>query len=287
VSSWPYLIITLCLRGFLSSFVPFMSKRIILNDINTILEMIKDQVQIIQSYEGKIPQIEMDIIMSNIRRLYDDFYELNKHNRQIKQDKSALAEHQEEEEQPQRELVTIISKSIEAQEVSFPEKIETTPPIEHVHPVKDLEKTETQEKPPLIEAVPVQEHIKKIEKKTVPKDLFAETENTTLADKYKDDKKTFHDKISGESNDKTFAETLQKSLTDLRTGIGVNDRFVFINELFGGSMSDYQAAIEEINKQADMEGAKQVIRQYQIVLGWKEDAEGLKKLIGFVQRRFR
>ncbi len=262
-----------------------MTKKIILNDINNLLEMIRDQVQIIQSYEGKIPQIELDIIMSNIRRLYDDFYDLNVQNRQLKAEVADPSTKDTFADEPQRELVTIISKVIleepeikEIKEEKVVEKIE-------IHEVITKEEIPSVEPPK--EEIKAPDVIKPAEKTKVPTDLFAETENVTLADKFRDDKKTFHDKITSHSSDKTIADTLQKPLADLRTGIGVNDRFVFINELFSGSMSDYQAAIEALNKQNDLNNALVLLNQYMHDLRWKENSDALIKLKGFLQRRFR
>lgn len=260
-----------------------MPKKLILNDINTLLEMTRDQVQIIESYNGKIPQIELDIIMSNIRRLYDDFYELNIINRQIKAENPGI-DQSDIEEEPQQELVTIISKVITTEEPIREAVKEVVPAKEDVAQVP-VHKPEPAEEPQKEEQIAVAP-IKKIEETKVPTDLFGDTENYTLADKYRDEKKTFHDKISGGNKDKTIADTLQKPISDLRTGIGVNDRFVFINELFGGSMADYQAAIEEINRQGNFEAATLVITQYKQVLNWKEDSGSLSKLMGFVKRRF-
>jgi hypothetical protein len=252
-----------------------MSKKIVFTDIHSLLEMIRDQVHIIESYEGKIPQIELDIIMSNIRRLYDDFYEVNYMNRQIKAEINEMDQEIVEDE-PQKELVTIISKVIPPEEPQQEVVSVKEEPESHQEQVIVPKKEEP--------VLPIPE--KKTEKVTVPKDLFAENENITLADKFKDDKKTFHEKLSVAAKDKSIADTIQKPIGDLRTGIGVNDRFVFINELFGGSMADYQAAIEEINKQADLEAATRVVMQYKQALNWKEGSEALSKLMSFIRRRY-
>ena len=47
-----------------------MEKNIIKEEIVEILEVIVEQSEVISSYEKQIPQIEIDIILSNIRDLY-------------------------------------------------------------------------------------------------------------------------------------------------------------------------------------------------------------------------
>lgn len=269
-----------------------MAKHIVFNDINTLMEMIREQSQIIQNYDGKIPQIELDIIMTNLQRLYEDFYELKKLNQQYKPEPVIDEEQIPVFETEERELVTIITDPAPAAEV-HPEKMpDPEPEIKEERFTETVvkEDVKTEVAPVITEKSPVtelkkQELQKKPVKKASTADLFAEAENVTLADKFKADKKTFHDTIVHENKDKTLAETLLKPISDLRTGIGVNDRFVFINELFGGSMNDYQIAIEEINKQTDFARAENVLTELKAALGWN-DTESYHKLLSFVRRRF-
>jgi len=271
-----------------------MAKHIVFNDINDLIGMIREQSQIIQSYEGKIPQIELDIIMSNLRRLYEDFYELNKINLQFKAEVSEENMGDFEFESSEKELVTIIADPMPIREIVVEKK--EPEPEKQSEPVQEKvvveEKPEPEIIPEVIQTAPEKvEHVKPEPVKTSGKkgataDLFADAENVTVADKYKSEKKSFHDKISGANTDKTLADTLLNPIGDLRTGIGVNDRFVFINELFSGSMNDYQVAIEEINNQPDLAHAEQIISELKRVLNWKESSESIGRLLGFVRRRF-
>jgi hypothetical protein len=265
-----------------------MAKDILRNDINDLLEMIRDQYNIISRYEGKIPQIEMDIIMTNIRRLYDDFFELNKLNQKYKADpeqediarpeparetftKSAAIEHphtkqNEEKIMPARE-----------------EKPEEVPPVEEQPLIIQIEPQIKISK----EIVKPKETTKPQQKKVPVADLFAETGNHPLAEKFKDEKKSLHDSLVIQKKEKTIADTILNPIADLRTGIGVNDRFLFINELFKGNMQEYSAAIEEINDQASGDHAIQRIISLKEQYQWKDDSEALTRLLGFVARRFR
>ncbi len=48
-----------------------MDKKIIKGLIDEKLEVIQDQFSIIKEYEGKIPVIEIDLLMTSIRDLYE------------------------------------------------------------------------------------------------------------------------------------------------------------------------------------------------------------------------
>ena len=57
-----------------------MEKKIVKNQIINLLENITEQAETILSYEQHIPKIELDIISSNIRNLYENIYFLTKLN---------------------------------------------------------------------------------------------------------------------------------------------------------------------------------------------------------------
>ncbi|MBU0489955.1 MAG: hypothetical protein KKA07_09165 [Bacteroidetes bacterium] len=79
-------------------------------------------------------------------------------------------------------------------------------------------------------------------------DLFSAA-SVTIADKFKE-KESLHDKIAHNKEDKSVVSRLQQQpITDLKKSIGINDKFLFINELFNGSMNEYAAAVDHINDQ--------------------------------------
>lgn len=57
-----------------------MNKEVIQQELRDLLEVIKDQQEQVLTHSGTIPQIEMDILMSNIRKMYERLTELNKIN---------------------------------------------------------------------------------------------------------------------------------------------------------------------------------------------------------------
>jgi len=59
------------------------NKELLKEVISQILEAICEQEAVIKKYKGHIPQIELDLIMENIRKLYENFQFLNKYNQEI------------------------------------------------------------------------------------------------------------------------------------------------------------------------------------------------------------
>jgi hypothetical protein len=76
-------------------------------------------------------------------------------------------------------------------------------------------------------------------------------------------------------------------IKDLRKAIGINDRFVFINDLFRGDEAMYERSIKTINSFHIFPEAEYWINRELIVkLGWNKDHEIVGHFYHFVKRRF-
>ena len=76
-------------------------------------------------------------------------------------------------------------------------------------------------------------------------------------------------------------------IKDLRKAIGINDRFVFINDLFRGDEAMYERSIKTINSFYIFPEAEYWINRELIVkLGWDADSEIVRHFYQLVKRRF-
>lgn len=76
-------------------------------------------------------------------------------------------------------------------------------------------------------------------------------------------------------------------IKDLQKAIGINDRFVFINDLFRGDEAMYERSIKTINSFYIFPEAEYWINRELIVkLGWNTDDAIVKHFIQLVKRRF-
>lgn len=74
---------------------------------------------------------------------------------------------------------------------------------------------------------------------------------------------------------------------DLRRAIGINDRFVFISELFRGDEVMYERSIKTINSFRIFPEAEYWIeRELKVKLGWDESKESTRHFYQLVKRRF-
>lgn len=76
-------------------------------------------------------------------------------------------------------------------------------------------------------------------------------------------------------------------LADLRNAVGINDRFVFIQELFNADETMYERCIKTINAYTTYgEAASWIQRELKVKLGWKENSESVLHFDQLVKRRF-
>jgi hypothetical protein len=76
-------------------------------------------------------------------------------------------------------------------------------------------------------------------------------------------------------------------IKDLRKGIGINDRFTFVSELFRGDDAMYERSIKTINGFGILSEAEYWInRELKFKLGWNDSKETVQHFYHLVRRRF-
>ena len=269
-----------------------MEKNIVKEEIIELLEVILEQSEIISNYKKQVPQIEIDIVLSNIRELYDKYKALEKLNNAENILPAPIVESIKPDIVMKPEVVKKeIEEKIVIKEVSKPEPEISKPVIipevspQIVIPIKEeaaeVNKTLFEEKVE-IEAEQPQ---KKTKAKKSSVDLFSA--HSTIADKFKDDKQSLNEKLSGVQNDKSIAAKLQKNpIADLKAAIGINEKFKFINELFEGNLQKYNDEIAKLNTFGNINEAEKHISLLKSEFSWKEGSEAFHELSELISRRY-
>jgi hypothetical protein len=93
-----------------------------------------------------------------------------------------------------------------------------------------------------------------------------------------------NEKMGNIREDEDVSEILKsKPLTNLKEAIGINDKFLFIRELFGGNQEAYNQAIIRIDNAESLEDAKAVIMSYR---GENKETDAVRQLLDLVKRKF-
>jgi hypothetical protein len=85
-----------------------------------------------------------------------------------------------------------------------------------------------------------------------------------------------------------LADRLQDSpVKDLRKAIGINDRYLYINELFNGNEAMFERTLKTLNSFSILPEAEFWIqRELKLKMGWNDENPQVQQFIQLVKRRF-
>ena len=90
------------------------------------------------------------------------------------------------------------------------------------------------------------------------------------------------------TEDSTISGHLQKQpITDLMSAIGLNERYLYANELFEGDMQEFKNAIKMLNEFESVMEAKSFFESgLRNTYGWEDDNELAQALFNLIERRY-
>jgi hypothetical protein len=156
----------------------------------------------------------------------------------------------------------------------------TPPSTEEKLPVKE-EKTyeKLPEKPVKVVVVPEKE-VKEETTRSVKKPA----ESAIIADQFSNRPESFNENLGSRKHDEDVLEILKtKPLSSLDEAIGINDKFLFIREIFNGNTESYNQAIQKLESVGTLSDAMAVIMSY---TGENTGSEAVKQLLDMIKRKF-
>lgn len=277
-----------------------------------------------QQHASSIPYAEIDLFLQKVRQLYEASLLLHHHNalRTMEELEAAIAERYAR----QTEAVKVASIGTDNNRISQVETVSeiqnTTVIPEQEKPVvqviaatpKEVIKEEKPEitLPPAAEKTirqevsPVQQAIQELisdrgikqdpesATQSIPKtkkisgdlhEMFDEV--PTLAGKF-EEHETLGERIATSATPTRVGEKMQrKAVKDLKAAIGLNEKFQFINQLFGGDAGTYHHSIELLNSCASVDAAKNYVNStLQPKYQWDMNSSPVTLFIDLVERRF-
>lgn len=98
---------------------------------------------------------------------------------------------------------------------------------------------------------------------------------------------SLHEKISKTKPDTSLADKLEKKpLSDMKKGIGINEKFIFISELFKGDQITYADAIESLNSCPSLTDAENQLQKLSAQFDWESESTAFTLLHNLVERRY-
>lgn len=264
------------------------------NKIKTYLDKINLLYKSVSS-DNKISRIERDLMLSYIRDLYDAFLEedgttskekLSKSSNKVKSKSKKDKEKQKSSTPPPTYTPPVYQPKVEpkvepTEEKPLPPKTTYVPPkVETKIPdskppvfeVEDKRKTTTPPPPPAPKPTYT----------PPPKPTYTPPPSAKLSNEMTE--------LFTEETVKELSQKLsQRPIKDLKTAMGINERFLFINELFHGDKGAYNATIDDLNRLNSFEEAKSYLAASVVnQMDWLEDKRirRAKDFIQLVRRRY-
>lgn len=123
--------------------------------------------------------------------------------------------------------------------------------------------------------------VKEEKKNAEPLDLFSLVE---IPDPSKEKPA---EKIAVKKVEESVVEKIShKKISDLKSVIGINEKFQFINELFDGNMKEYTVALDQINNFSTLGEAVNYLVNLKEMYKWNSENPIASNFEELVQRRF-
>jgi hypothetical protein len=244
--------------------------------IGKILEELEKTRQFLVKFQasGKIPDIERDIVLGKLRNMYE-FIQLI----------------QPEEVERPVEVINIEPQQPKAQTSVMPEPepkvIEFDQPKEAVKEVvNETVKEELIPEPepePVLEPQPQQESQQESQPIPTPEPHHKPARTEILAEKFQSP--SFLNETLAKYQDVTDLSKKMQSqpIKDIFSAINLNDKFLFIKELFNNDAALYQSTIEKLNNAANFNDA---VRYLDGNFTWDFSETLVQNFLELVRRRF-
>lgn len=246
-----------------------------------------------------ISQIEIDILLSKLRDTYSLCLGFD--------NKEEEREFEIKEEMPKEiiELVEVFelekTEDVEEEEI-IEEEIEEKEEEEEIKEVVLEKKTPSVlkylnenmpksmnfafEEKPLVKEEAIEKVVEEIVESVKEEVKTESPKTTTLGEKYQNQASLF-ESMSNKTEKNDINSKLNQSRADLRTAIGVHEKFMFINDLFSGNLREYTEFIQNLNAAENLDNAKEIIREVKEKKRWITTSLPYTTLENVVERKFK
>lgn len=150
----------------------------------------------------------------------------------------------------------------------------------HVEPV-------TQRAEPYVEPVieKAEPYVEPVPEKEAPRPADKKPSGfSIIADQFAGMPESFNENLGTRKHGDDVLEILRsKPLSSLDEAIGINDKFLFIREIFNGNTDSYNEAIQKLEKVGNISDAMAVIMGY---AGDNSGSEAVTQLVDLIKRKF-
>jgi len=290
-----------------------MNKEKIIIELNNQIELIKAHVNRLKRNENNIHILDIDMLKKKTYEFYDLVFVLEHAvaDGSITQ-KKTIYNIKPQPKEPEI-IIQPVAKPIKTIVEPIVEKEYSKPIIEKKTVLDVVDKSEIEIVTEPVMDVILEEVELEIAKKTIPQIVITSKNEKTVPQSQSQSQpesqpqpepepqpepQTTYDLFSGNSNnviaqkfqssdDQNLSDRMQKTkISNIREAIGINEKFLFLNQLFNGDLSRYNKILDDINELSTKQGVDTYIFELKIQSQWADDNEALNKLKELISRKF-
>lgn len=221
-----------------------------------------------------LPALELSVLISKIAKLYEETIIL-KH-------EISKMELSEIEKLPMNQNSKVIKNEIHTADVPVSIVKEDEQKVAEISLDTDSNNAESEST-----AEPVSNEI--AEEVTKETSSFSDQDISEVKSisKYEIDFQDLNTKLSGKEENSVVDQLQKQPIADLTTAIGLNERYLYANELFGGSMELFRDALRALNSKGSLQEALDYLENDLVVTHqWSNEHDLVHSLRRLVERRF-
>ena len=281
-----------------------MQKREIFKKIGGIITELNDQYQYLSQNPESLNDLELELFLANANFLGDHIEILRKLNSlqaatapEVQAPSIQIIPAAEDKPLPKPDLTSLLALPAEETSFEYEQKSvdqlfdRTLSPEEQAildRKKESVAEVTQEQQPDLSDASPVP-----AEPVTIPVQPVLETAEPARVEAVKEKNGeatqiTLNDLISSQVQTGTVASRFhQNSVSDLKSIISLNDKLLFIKDLFNGYSLAYSEAIELVNRYDSFDAADNFLKHnYAIKNKWESKPETVEKFYEILSRRF-
>lgn len=113
--------------------------------------------------------------------------------------------------------------------------------------------------------------------------------DTTINETFSEETPTINEKFENESQSSSIVEVHEtEKISEIQKSINVNQRYMFLNDLFGGESKEYEQALIKVENSASFDDSVELLVQnYSKKYEWDMNSDEVKELLKVIFKRFR
>lgn len=97
---------------------------------------------------------------------------------------------------------------------------------------------------------------------------------------------SLYDKIAKPGDKSIAAQHTRQPISNIKAAIGINDKFIYLKELFKGNVDEYNAALDKLNDFENYADAEDHFQELKEKYGWDPDSKPFQGLAELLMRRY-